>query len=76
MLDGKFRPNQVADNAHGQEAKLRILLGLGEFDGFLDACPAQLFQTVPFLLRGKTSYAYRHLIGEHETLDCTIKIGV
>jgi hypothetical protein len=76
MLDGEFDSDQVPDDAHGHEAKFGLLLGLGECDSFLDACPAQFFQGVALVFRGETGDAYGHLIGEHETLDGAVKIGV
>ncbi len=76
VLDCEFRPDQIADNAHGEEAKFRILLGFGEFDGFLEARPAEFLKLVPLLPSWEPSDAYRHLIGEHETLDGAVKIGV
>jgi hypothetical protein len=76
VLDGKFDSNQVADNAHAKEAKLRILLSLGEFNRFLEACPAEFLELVALLLGWKPGNAYGHVVGEDEAFDSAVKIPV
>jgi hypothetical protein len=76
VLDGQLDPNQVANDAHGDEPQLRILLGLSELDGLLEARPAEFLKLVPFLDGWEPGDPYRHLVGEHEAFDGTIEISV